>query len=64
MQAILESTKVIYESEDLKTILDILLILGNVMNDGSFRGAALGFRISSINNVRFDIILSYLKPNQ
>ena len=40
-------------SEEFQAILDMVLMLGNVMNAGSYRGGAFGYRISSINRVAF-----------
>lgn len=58
MQLFMDAVFVIHQSETFKCILDLLLVLGNVMNFGSFRGSASGFRISSLNNVTKSFIIS------
>ena len=45
------SCKEIINNEFLKTIMGILLSLGNFLNHGSYAGSAAGFRISSLNKL-------------
>ncbi|KAJ6227113.1 protein diaphanous [Anaeramoeba flamelloides] len=40
------------ESENLKTVIQIILKLGNLMNGGSFRGGAIGFNLEILPKLK------------
>lgn len=46
------ATESIKKSDSLKALMELILVVGNVMNNSSFRGGAHGFRVGSLNSVR------------
>jgi hypothetical protein len=50
-RAVQTAADAIKKSESLKALLELILVVGNVLNNSSFRGGAHGFRISSLNSV-------------
>jgi len=50
LQAVLEASRDLIRSRQLKKLLEIVLAFGNFMNRGQ-RGNASGFRVASLNKI-------------
>ena len=51
MSIILEASKEVRTSKKFQTILKIILALGNYLNQGSSKGHAKGFKLSSLKTI-------------
>ncbi|RKP18738.1 FH2-domain-containing protein, partial [Rozella allomycis CSF55] len=51
IESVIVAAKALKSSVSLNSILEIILLIGNYMNSGSFRGSASGFKISSLNKL-------------
>ena len=52
MDAVLLAVKEVQKSTKLKTLLEIVLALGNYLNGGTFRGRAYGFKLEALTKLK------------
>lgn len=53
LATVLRACDALHDSEALRELLSIILMLGNYMNSSSLQGGAFGFKIASINKASF-----------
>lgn len=59
VEAIRQGTETIRKSNSIKSLFELILMIGNVLNNSSFRGGAFGFRVNSLNSVRLFDTFNY-----